>query len=470
MTKPTGQGMWIWQISACEGGDIGRIVAKAKQIGLGHVLIKVADAEKAYNEPKDSDLVTALLAAGIEPWAWVYTYPTGPEGEAEWHATQFLADQFAGLIVDAEKEYAWHGQAATAYAKRLRELLPEATLGFTSYWSPVLHPEIPWAQFLSTMDLNLPQVYWYGRDPVATVRKSFEENRRLGVPVLPIGGACADADGMATPATMRLFAAEMRAQGYSGWSWWEWSGATDAMWRAIAEVAGGKVLVPSIRPLAEVAAEAPGATWMRQSYAVNSSGTRKPLATSAGYCSAWAGECLAHAYDPTAGANARHTQKHFAYAGIADTAHNWGAHLRRGGDADLGEWIGSTKSLQPGDMIFWLKGVNGYAYAAGHVAIVTSVSGSGVHVSENSTSRGIGVHALPTAALANAAGVMRWDLPQEQAPAPAPQPDVAPWAEAAASRLVAAGIIEGGPDGKLHGYDEVTRNELFVALDRALNG
>lgn len=47
--------------------------------------------------------------------------------------------------------------------------------------------------------------------------------------------------------------------------------------------------------------------------------------------------------------------------------------------------------------------------------------------------------------------------------------DVADWARDAANLLIDADIIHGDPDGKLRGYDNVTRNELFVALANMLN-
>jgi len=168
-----------------------------------------------------------------------------------------------------------------------------------------------------------------------------------------------------------------------------------------------------MRPLAEVARTAKSADWMKASYAVKD-GQRRYLTTARGYCAAWAGETLAHAFNPEAGANARHRQTTFRYSGIGDTADGWGDYLAVGGDRDLGAWIGypHREQLRPGDMLFWRNGVRGYPYAPGHVAIVVSV-GSTILVSENSSSRGIGVHGIDAAALGQVAGLKRWALPEE---------------------------------------------------------
>jgi len=164
------------------------------------------------------------------------------------------------------------------------------------------------------------------------------------------------------------------------------------------------------KSLAKIARDAKTADWMRDSYSVNSKGQKRPLTTSKGYCCAWAAECLGHAFSPHGGPNLRHRQTEFSY--VYETAHQWAAALRRGGDCDKGTWRPKSRvgQLQPGDMIFWMKGVNGYRYKDGHVAIVVGAQGAKLLVSENSSSRGIGTHAISQRALSTMAGVMRWEI------------------------------------------------------------
>ena len=161
--------------------------------------------------------------------------------------------------------------------------------------------------------------------------------------------------------------------------------------------------------LADTAREAASAGWMQGSYSEDSKGRKHSLISSPGYCCAWAAECLAHAYEPERGSNRRHAQRNFTY--VYGTAGAWGRALRAGGDTDRGTWLDGDRRqhMLPGDMIFWIQGVNGYKYAAGHVGIIVSAGGT-VSISENSSSRGIGTHGIGSTALGTMAGLMRWRL------------------------------------------------------------
>lgn len=162
--------------------------------------------------------------------------------------------------------------------------------------------------------------------------------------------------------------------------------------------------------LAEVARHAKSLNWMKRSRA-----KRGGLTKARGYCCAWAAECLAHTFDPNLGPNARHRNRDFLYT--YESADEWGRALRKGADSDKGAWLGygEVGKLRPGDMIFWIQGVNGYRYYNGHVAIVVSVNSRGrVTVSENSSSRGIGTHGIDADALSTMAGVMRWNVGERE--------------------------------------------------------
>jgi hypothetical protein len=183
------------------------------------------------------------------------------------------------------------------------------------------------------------------------------------------------------------------------------------------EIAAAQVEVTVGAPgltLAQVADGAEGKRFLRESYSWKSGVGRRYLDRVAGLCRAYAAECLAEFYLCDGRPNKRHGQRVFQYANVAvvgDDAHEWAAALRRGVDSHLGTWVPRADAfpdrLRPGDMVFWMNGVNGYRGGHGHVAIVVHVDG-GVRVSENSSSRGIGTHAISRTALATMAGVMRW--------------------------------------------------------------
>ena len=231
MEHLSGKGMFIWQIAHCEGGDVDAIVGRAKQAGLTHVLIKIADGRAAYNGDP-ADLVLALLDAGIKPWAWQYTYGSHPADEAVFGARRFSELPFAGFVIDAEFEYKGHPQQALAYMDALRTRLPDATVALSSYYLPDLHPTFPWREFLTQCDINMPQVYWYDRGPQRALQQSLEQNQRFGKPVFPTGAAYPEA---ATADQITLFLSAVNETGLAGANFWSWQHATDAMWKAVAE-------------------------------------------------------------------------------------------------------------------------------------------------------------------------------------------------------------------------------------------
>jgi hypothetical protein len=225
-----GKGMWIWQVAQCEGGDVAKIAARAKEAGLTHVLVKVADGRSAYNGDVTA-LVRALQGAGIAVWAWQYTYGTHPEEEAQFAAQRFGRQPFAGFVVDAEGEYGGYPNRAKRYMQELRRLLPDTPVALSSYYLPDLHAEFPWAEFLAGCDVNMPQVYWYSRGPVQALEQSLAQNAKYGKPVFPTGAAYPEA---AQAEEIVPFLDAVRAHNLPGANFWDWQEATAAMWTAVA--------------------------------------------------------------------------------------------------------------------------------------------------------------------------------------------------------------------------------------------
>ena len=241
MASLSGKGMFIWQVWRCEGGDIGRIVAKAQDAGLSHVLIKIADGRSAYNGDL-TDLVTRLREAGIDPWAWQYTYGSHPEEEADFAATRYSELPWAGFVVDAETEYKGHPDRACRYMNALRCKLPETTVALSSFYLPDLHQSFPWAEFLRLCDINMPQIYWYSRGPEKALRQSLQQNARFGRPIFPTGAAY---PGACTAEEIPVFLQAVREAGLGGANFWGWQHATAGMWAAIEDFqwAGPRLLV-----------------------------------------------------------------------------------------------------------------------------------------------------------------------------------------------------------------------------------
>lgn len=235
---PQGKGIWIWRVEDCEGGDVGKIVAKANAAGLGHLLVKVCDGVKAYNAAHVEGLVGKARTAGIQVIGWVYTYGHDEATEAQIGAG-LLTPGMDGLVVDAEGEYEGSPVAAGRYMEALRKCLPKATIGLSSFWSVSLHEEFPWAQFLDKCDYVMPQVYWAPeggskRPAIVTLQRSLQELAVFGKPIVPTAGD-ADVDAFAA-IDLAEFMGTAKGARCQAVNVWHWAGMQAAIWDMLRNV------------------------------------------------------------------------------------------------------------------------------------------------------------------------------------------------------------------------------------------
>ena len=230
---PKGNGMYIWQLKSCEGGNLTKIVERAKNIGLGHVLVKFADGREAFQHDLVKKFVPLAQAAGIEAWGWPYIYGHSPSGEAEIEAQWYKDFKFDGFVIDAEQEYKNNKSSATQYATTLRSKLPDTPIGLSSYWWPSMHSEFPWDDFMAQCDFVMPQVYWSSskRDPVDCLNKSVTEFNHWGKPIIPTGGDFSDANFTADD-MLRFFNRAIELD-IKGMNWWSWQATKPEFWDAI---------------------------------------------------------------------------------------------------------------------------------------------------------------------------------------------------------------------------------------------
>lgn len=227
---PTGKGVFIWNLSACSGGDPERIAAELKGMGCSWAAVKMADGTLDKNLPLLGPAVEVLSREGLAVWGWHYVYGANRLGvpfvKAETaRAVQVIRDyQPAGWIVDAEGEYKRKGSAAWAntYMTGLKSAFPALPLGLCSYRFPSLHPEFPWRDFLGYMDFHIPQVYWIqNHNPGAQLRQSFRELTALrSLPVVPVGAAFQEGGWHPTVAEIDEFDRTAHELKLPGVSWW----------------------------------------------------------------------------------------------------------------------------------------------------------------------------------------------------------------------------------------------------------
>ena len=77
-TAFAGQGMWIWYMSASDGGSVASIAAQAHAAGVSTLFIKSSDGSTNYWSQFSPQLVAELHANGLKVCAWQYVYGSEP--------------------------------------------------------------------------------------------------------------------------------------------------------------------------------------------------------------------------------------------------------------------------------------------------------------------------------------------------------------------------------------------------------
>ena len=226
-----GDGMWIWYVSAAQGGDLGRIAQKARRRGIETVFVKAGDGTDSWGQ-FTSGLVSRLHAKGLRVCAWHYVYGSNPAGEARVSAG--AADRGADcLVIDAESQYEGRYAAASTYVARLRRMVGQGyPIGLAGFPYVHYHPAFPYSVFLGPggAEFNLPQMYWraigVGVGKVFSITYTY--NGVYERPIFPLGQLYMN------PPQRQIVRFRRLAAGYgaTGVSWWSWQDATARGWRA----------------------------------------------------------------------------------------------------------------------------------------------------------------------------------------------------------------------------------------------
>lgn len=250
----SGMGMLAWKVRWILGppetygsARLAAIGARAQELGLDWLAVKIADGPYAYNvrPPGIDDVLPAFVetleGAGVIVAGWQYIYGRAPVQEARKAAERVRKFGLKAMIVDAEAEYKQPGMEAPArvYMRELRGLLPDIPIWLCSYRYPAYHRELPWRAFLEHADGHMPQVYWMGAHNAGwQLRESIRQIRaletNLGIarkPILPVGAAFREHGWQPTPAEMVEFhgtAQDLAVQeDIRGVSWWHWGAAEE---------------------------------------------------------------------------------------------------------------------------------------------------------------------------------------------------------------------------------------------------
>ena len=193
-----GKGFFIENLSECEGGEPGPILAAAQAAGLSHVVVKIADGTiptgvNAAGVDFTAPVVETLHAAGIAVWGWHYIYGDNPGAEAALAITRTQALGLDGYVVSAGVEYERPGKSSGArqFIATIHSAL-KVSVALSSYRFPYYHPKFPWSDFLSLCDLHMPLVFW---EQVHDASEQLIESKRQcdslpnARPYIPTGAA-----------------------------------------------------------------------------------------------------------------------------------------------------------------------------------------------------------------------------------------------------------------------------------------
>ena len=228
-----GNGMWIWELSRSDGGDIATIVARARAAAISTVFVKSSDGPANRWAQFSPELVAALHANGIRACAWQFVYGTDPLAEASLGADA-IADGADCLVIDAESQYKGKYAAAQQYMAALRATVgPNYPLGLTSFPYVDYHPTLPYSVFLAPggAQANLPQVYWkdIGGTVDAVSGRTLAQNRIYGTAIAPLGQTY----GAAPPEDIARFRSLWAGYGSAGLSWWSWQHTPEPSWATL---------------------------------------------------------------------------------------------------------------------------------------------------------------------------------------------------------------------------------------------
>jgi len=258
-------GMWIWYVDASHGGNLTRIIKRAKKSKIGTLYIKSGDGTNVWSQ-FNRPLVERLQRAGLKVCGWQYVYGRSPGREAKVSAVAKRrgADCF---VIDAETEYEGNYSGADRYVRKLRKLVgPKFRLSLSTFPYAHFHPGFPYSVFLGpgAATINLPQVYWktIGDSVKEAIGTTWTYNRMYKRGIFPVGQTYFG-QGLKDLTRFRRFTASYG----SAPSWWSWQETNSSEWATLGKRLAGPY--PKYRPVrthptTERGARGDHVVWMQQ--------------------------------------------------------------------------------------------------------------------------------------------------------------------------------------------------------------
>ena len=248
-----GQGMWIYEFDAVEGGNPKAIVKRMREMGISYVLIRAGSSRMGfYAKPHLDALLPVAHEAGLKVLVWDFPYLYSPVEDAkravrELNYTTPGGHRPDGIVPDIEEPpqgVELTRYKAAVYAKELRRRAgPRAiVVATTPRPTPARVANYPYTELAPWVDAFAPMVYWGYEDPEGAVTRAIQRLKPYGnLPVIPVGQSYdmrpEGGPGHPPAGATRKFMARAYALGAPGTSWWSWQHATTWNWRAIRDFA-----------------------------------------------------------------------------------------------------------------------------------------------------------------------------------------------------------------------------------------
>ena len=241
-----GKGFFLLNLSQCEEGDPVAIVAATQAAGLSHLIVKIADGEKALGIDASgidfaAPVVQALHTAGIAVWGWQNVFGDDPMAEAAVAIARTQALGLDGYVVEPKSEYQRPGMARAArqFMNAIRAALT-IPIALRSYRFPNYHPELPWSTFLEFCDMHMPKVTW---ESALNAGDQLRESKRQcdslpnSKPYIPTGAAYPASGWSPTVEEIHDFMNTAKALGLPAINFFNWDACRlklPLLWAAIA--------------------------------------------------------------------------------------------------------------------------------------------------------------------------------------------------------------------------------------------
>ena len=231
ITYPLGNWLYVWEVSA--SGGIDAIIAQAKAMKMDGLNIKAFDGDTVWTQFLDS--ASAVKAAGLRLGAWGYVYASNlPQTAVAAKSAVTAGAEFVVFDAEVEFESPAGAENAATLGNYARTLMPDATIGYTTFALPTDHPQFPYAAFSQWCDFVVPQVYWAdaGMQPQAMLAASVQQLNGFGKRIFPVGQAYP----AATATEIAEFGAVCAERWIEGVSWWDAQSSTPGLQAAVSQV------------------------------------------------------------------------------------------------------------------------------------------------------------------------------------------------------------------------------------------